>query len=66
LLWPFSERSWVYPIVPYGDLGATGIFIAEMFALYRWPARATTIAWISLPLVLIYVAARWALASGVA
>src|SRR5262249_11127617 len=23
LLWPFSSQSWVYPIVPYGDLGAT-------------------------------------------
>ena len=66
LLWPFSERAWVYPIVPYGDLGATGLFIAEMFALYKWPLRATAIAWISLSLVLIYVAARWQLVSGTA
>jgi membrane-bound metal-dependent hydrolase YbcI (DUF457 family) len=44
LLWPFSARGWVYPVVPWGDLGFTLIFLAEMFALYRWPGRARALA----------------------
>jgi membrane-bound metal-dependent hydrolase YbcI (DUF457 family) len=59
LLWPFSRRSWAIPIVQWGDLGATLLFVAEMFALYRWPSRATGIAWLTLTLVAAYVGARW-------
>ena len=59
LLWPFSRRNWVIPILQWGDLGATLLFIAEMFALYRWPSRATGIAWLTLTLVAAYVGARW-------
>jgi hypothetical protein len=50
-LWPFSDRAWVYPIVSYGDLGTTAIFLIEMFVLYRWQARAQLIACASLLLV---------------
>jgi hypothetical protein len=59
LLWPFSPQTWVYPIVPYGDLGATAIFIVEMFVLCRRPSRATPIAWITMGLVLAYIGLRW-------
>jgi membrane-bound metal-dependent hydrolase YbcI (DUF457 family) len=59
LLWPFSRRNWVIPVLRWGDLGATLLFIAEMFALYRWPSRATGIAWLTLMLVSAYVGARW-------
>jgi hypothetical protein len=61
MLWPFSQRGWAYPVVPWGDLGATAIFIVEMFALYRWPTRARLIAALSLLAVAAYVAFRWAL-----
>jgi membrane-bound metal-dependent hydrolase YbcI (DUF457 family) len=61
LLWPFSDRTWVFPAVAYGDLGATAIFIIEMFCLVRWPARAQFIAWISLSLVAAYIVIRWGL-----
>jgi membrane-bound metal-dependent hydrolase YbcI (DUF457 family) len=60
LLWPFSERSWAMPTVAWGDVGATLIFIGEMFALYRWPMRARPVAWLTLAAVLAYVGARWA------
>ena len=59
LLWPFSARTWVYPVVPYGDLGATAIFIVEMFVLCHRPSRATPIAWITMGLVLAYIGLRW-------
>jgi membrane-bound metal-dependent hydrolase YbcI (DUF457 family) len=55
LLWPFSERSWAIPLIPWGDLGATLIFIGEMFALYRWPRHAQVIALIALLAVAGYI-----------
>jgi len=56
LLWPFSNLVWARPTVAWGDLGATLIFVAEMFALYRWPGRARLIAWLALVAVAAYVA----------
>jgi len=61
LLWPFSNSDWAFPIIDWGDLGATIIFIAEMFALYRWPALAQRIAWAGLAAVCLYVGTRWLL-----
>jgi membrane-bound metal-dependent hydrolase YbcI (DUF457 family) len=59
LLWPFSPRGWAIPLVAWGDVGATLIFIGEMFALYRWPARAQVTAAVTLAAVLGYVGLRW-------
>ncbi|HLN28657.1 MAG TPA: metal-dependent hydrolase [Gemmataceae bacterium] len=61
LLWPFSDRGWAFPIIDWGDLGATIILVAEMFALYRWPALAQRIAWAGLAAVCLYVGTRWLL-----
>lgn len=63
LLWPFSRRAWAVPVVAWGDLGATVIFVAEMFALYRWPGRAQRIAVCALALVAGYVGLRAGLGS---
>jgi hypothetical protein len=57
-LWPFSQREWSYPVVPWGDLATTLVFVAEMFALLRWPGRAQLIAVASLLAVAAYVAVR--------
>ncbi len=62
--WPFSSRGWALPIVPWGDLGTTLIFIAEMFVLYFRPGRAQVIAWLTLIAVLVYIGGWW-LAGGV-
>jgi hypothetical protein len=62
LLWPFSEETWARPTVAWGDLGATLIFIASMFALYRWPRRGQPIGWLTLTAVSAYVGARFMLA----
>lgn len=61
VFWPFSDQSWAWPIVPWGDVGATLVFVGEMFALYRWPSRATWIARGALAAVLVYVAGWWML-----
>jgi membrane-bound metal-dependent hydrolase YbcI (DUF457 family) len=59
LLWPFTTRSWALPLVPWGDLGATLIFIAEMFALQRWPHRARVLAAGTLTALAAYLTWRW-------
>jgi hypothetical protein len=56
LLWPFSKKVWAQPTVAWGDLGATLVFVAEMFALYRAPGRSRLIAWLALAAVVAYVA----------
>ena len=58
LLWPFSPRDFAFPVVHWGDVGATIIFVVEMFALVRWPTRAQPIACLSLAGVCLYLAIR--------
>ena len=65
LLWPFSAQGWALPVVPWGDLGVTLIFVAEMFALYRWTSHARLIAWTTLAAVLAYIGIWWLAARGV-
>lgn len=62
LQWPFSPRAWAWPILAWGDLGPTAIFIVEMFALYRWPARARLVAGLTLLALAGYLAVRALLA----
>lgn len=64
LLWPFSTRTWAFPIVPWGDVGATLVFIAEMFALYRWPARSELTARLTLGVLVAYIGTRYVAAVG--
>jgi hypothetical protein len=57
LLWPFSKRSWTFPLVAWGDFGATLIFAAEMFLLYYyWPKGSRLIAIVTLFIVSLYIA----------
>jgi hypothetical protein len=62
LLWPFSGRGWSFPILAWGDLGPTVIFVGEMFALYRWRTHAQLVAWVTLLAVGGYLTTRWAIA----
>ena len=58
LFWPFSERGFVYPLVPWGDAGVTLLFTAGMFAMYRWRARVSLIAGAILGMVVLYAVSR--------
>ena len=49
---------YAYPLVRWGDVGATLIFAASMFAMLRWPSRAQWIAAGSLGLVVGYILLR--------
>jgi membrane-bound metal-dependent hydrolase YbcI (DUF457 family) len=59
VFWPFSTEGWVWPLVSWGDLTTTFLFIAEMFVLYRWPKHAQLIAVLTLVLVHAYVGWCW-------
>jgi hypothetical protein len=62
-LWPFSRTGWAWPLVPWGDVGATTIFITEMFALYRWPRFAQMVALTTLGALCAYLGLRTTLAA---
>jgi len=58
LLWPFSSRDFAWPRVPWGDIGATLILVAGMFAMVRWPRRIRPIAAGTLAMLVGYIALR--------
>ena len=53
--WPFSTTAYAYPLVPWGDVGATVILAAGMFALALWRAHLCAIAIASLATVAGYM-----------
>jgi len=57
--WPFHEQGYVWPLVSWGDLTATVLFIATMFAVYRWPQRARGIALLCLIALHGYIGFCW-------
>jgi hypothetical protein len=58
MFWPFSQQTFAYPMVPWGDVGTTLIFVASMFAMLRWPARLQSISQVTLVLVVVYIVLR--------
>ena len=58
LFWPFSDRAFVYPMVPWGDIGAAAILSVGMFAMIRWRSRVQTIAGTTLVAVTSYIVGR--------
>ncbi len=55
LLWPFSDREFVYPMISWGDVGVIVIFVLGLFAMLRWKNRTTWIARATLLAALGYV-----------
>jgi hypothetical protein len=56
--WPFSDRGFVYPLVPWGDVGVTAIFVIGMFAMLRWRKRTSSIAGATLAAAVLYAILR--------
>jgi len=42
LFWPFSDRGWVFAMVPWGDPGISVVFIVGMFAMVKRPRALGT------------------------
>lgn len=58
LLWPFSDRGWIYPMVPWGDPGATVVMVAGMLAMAQSSSRRQLIAALTLAAVTLYILIR--------
>ncbi len=58
LLWPLSNRGWVDPRIPWGDVGVTLIFIAGTAAMVGRPHRLRWCAAGTLLAVATYVVVR--------
>jgi len=54
-LWPFSDVQFVYPMVPWGNVGVTIIFAIGMLAMVRWKNRVQSISVATLCLVATYI-----------
>ena len=55
MLWPFSDRGWVFPLIHWGNPGVTIVFMVGMFAMARWKSHAQAIASATLLLVVAYL-----------
>ncbi|MEN6367820.1 MAG: metal-dependent hydrolase [Thermoguttaceae bacterium] len=55
LFWPFSKTEWAYPLVRWGNIGATVILAISMFLMVRWPTWIRSIALSSLVAVAGYM-----------
>ena len=58
LLWPFSDRAFVHPMVPWGDVGSATILSVGMFAMIGWRSRVRPIAGTTLAALLAYIVGR--------
>jgi hypothetical protein len=58
LLWPFSSQKYVFPMVHWGDVGVTVIFVVSMFAMVRRRDQIQPIALITLIAVVVYIVVR--------
>ena len=64
--WPFSPFAMAYPLVLWGDIGVTLLFVAGMFAMFRWRPATRTIAASVLAMVIGYIAVRGCLLNSAA
>ncbi len=58
LLWPFSDRGWVFPLMRWGDPTVSIIFSAGMLTMALRPAQARPVAAATLALVVVYLVLR--------
>ncbi|MDP1560864.1 MAG: metal-dependent hydrolase [Pirellulaceae bacterium] len=59
--WPFSNAGFVYPMIPWGDVGPTVILMAGIIIAAKRPARLATVSMLTLLALSAYLVARaWA------
>ncbi|MDO5553679.1 MAG: metal-dependent hydrolase [Planctomycetia bacterium] len=58
IFWPFSDVGWVFPMVPWGDIGVSVLFFAGMFLMVWRKKQIQWTAGMTLALVAIYMVIR--------
>lgn len=56
--WPVSNAGYVYPLIPWGDVGPTVILMAGAIALAKLPTRLTIVSTLTLFVLLLYLFLR--------
>jgi len=56
--WPFSDRSYVYPMIPWGDVGPTVLLMAGAILSAKVPKFVSTISKATLLLLICYLVVR--------
>lgn len=56
--WPFSDRGYVFPLIPWGDVGPTVILMAGVIIAAKRPERTSAISAITLTLLVAYLLLR--------
>lgn len=57
--WPVSDQGWVFPLIPWGDVGPTVIMMGAVIVMARWPQRRTSVAWAGLLTLISYMFGRY-------
>lgn len=56
--WPLSKSGYVFPLIPWGDIGPTVILMAGCIVLAKMPQRSMQISWATLLLLVSYLVVR--------
>ncbi len=56
--WPFSKTGYVYPMIPWGDVGPTVILMFGVICSAKWPKNLSQISSITLIALCTYLLAR--------
>ena len=56
--WPFSSAAYVYPLIPWGDVGPTVILMAGVIVIAKWRSRIATTSMLTLVALCAYLVAR--------
>lgn len=56
--WPFSRAAYVFPLIPWGDVGPTVILMVGIIAVAKQPSRMSTLSLLTLFLLCAYLLLR--------
>ncbi len=57
--WPFAQTGYIFPMIPWGDVGPTVIMMAGVIWIAKRPKRLQQIAVGTLLVLLTYLVVRW-------
>lgn len=56
--WPFSNAAYVYPMIPWGDVGPTVLLMVGIISIAKLGSQSTRISWITLIALCGYLGLR--------
>ncbi|MBL8869668.1 MAG: metal-dependent hydrolase [Planctomycetaceae bacterium] len=62
--WPVNDQGFVYPMIPWGDVGPTIIMMLGVIGMAKWPAATRKLALATLGTLLLYLLIRKTMLSG--